>query len=118
MTHENLIETAINRTLNPTAPTTPPAPKAKSKVEPAEVHPARAYTDADFHPRYIAYANVRSRSPQAQHEADGRSMAGFIAWINNRWEQWCAMTNQRASKFDWNSDLGLFDAWCANGATI
>lgn len=112
MNDESLIGTAINRSFGADEPVEPvAAPKAKPKAATPETHEPRQFADSDFHWRYIAYAKAHGNTPQAQHEADGRQMAGFINWINNRWEAWCALTNQPAHAFNWNNDLGLFDKW-------
>lgn len=50
-------------------------------------------TERQWNPRYVAYAKAHDRTSEAMLEHDtiawpGGKMAGFLLWMNDRWQEW------------------------------
>lgn len=69
-------------------------------------------------PRFAAYARSHDRTPDEQmaHDVEafpGGKMAGFVAWIDQRWSAWRALVGKRRDDILSGDDHAAFDAWLA-----
>ena len=76
----------------------------------------------NWNPRFVQYARVHGREPQAQLDHDrnawpGGIMAGFSLWISDRWGEWHAARGLRRTASGsqdhvlTDADHDSFDAW-------
>lgn len=87
-----------------------------SPVEEEEVKPLRD-DDNKHNTRYLAYCRVHGMSPDAMEVAErikycGRTMTGFLCWINKQWARWAEARGRYACERT-ATDHADFDEWLA-----
>jgi hypothetical protein len=78
-----------------------------------------------FQPRYVAYATANGRTPDAMLAHDtkrfpGGKMAGFIVWMNEKWQAFDALQKQTGTYEEIKSEgyHARFDAWLNKSAEL
>lgn len=63
-----------------------------------------------WNPRFLAYCAVRRRLPGDIMPVEG-SMAGFMAWIDRQWSDWCRERGRPRHDGKTDADHKAFDWW-------
>ena len=66
--------------------------------------------------RFQSYARAHGVTPEAMLAMDrtafpGGCMAGFIAWVAQRWSAWDASRGQKDARYRTDAEQEAFDAW-------
>ena len=69
---------------------------------------------ATVNPRYIAYAAAHGETPDSMLERDrerwpGGVMAGFMLWIEKRWQEWHTANGRKIGDLVTEKDQESFD---------
>jgi hypothetical protein len=79
--------------------------------------------ESEFNPRYVAYAAVHGKEPNAMMEHDrerypGGCMTGFITWIPQQWLEWAKSVGRRDLAMLSDAEHDAFTDWLVFGAWL